>query len=339
VRPDLTGFCGGTQTFPDPAAQAAAPKNWSFSSTPAAKPPKRWGVRICVIFNPAARGDKARHLHTYLGRMDGHGALRQTFGPGDARRLAAEAVREGFGTIVAAGGDGTLNEVLNGMGDVPGGFLRSRLGLLPLGTVNVFARELGLPIRVDAAWQVIRKGREKFIDLPCVEFSDQGRILRRYFAQLAGAGLDAQAIQLVNWQHKKRVGPLAYVLAGLRAMARPRSQITFSDGAHSALGELALVGNGRFYGGAFQLFPGAQSSDGRLDITVFPKVDWQTLLRVGPRLLLRRSLPPGLARHFQAASFTLTSQTRAAFEIDGELIGELPVRFSVQRAALRVAVP
>src|SRR5215470_1936506 len=101
--------------------------------------------RTCVIFNPTARGEKARRFRRHLDAIGAQSALKQTAAPGEARRLAAEAVEEGFEIVVAAGGDGTLNEVLNGLGDAPGGFERVRLGLLPLGTVNVFARELGLP--------------------------------------------------------------------------------------------------------------------------------------------------------------------------------------------------
>src|SRR5262245_9104742 len=114
-----------------------------FSSTRATKAPNQWAVRICVIFNPAARGEKARRFRRHLDDIASECTFKQTAAAGDARKLAAEAVAEGFDVVVAAGGDGTLNEVLNGVGDVPDGFQRTRLGLLPLGTVNVFARELG----------------------------------------------------------------------------------------------------------------------------------------------------------------------------------------------------
>src|SRR5207237_299358 len=115
-------------------------------------------------------------------------ALKPTTAPGGGRALAAEAVREGFEIIVAAGGDGTLNEVLNGIGDEPDGFARARLGVLPLGTINVFAREIGMPLDLRRAWAVIRRGRESAIDLPQVEFGATGKSQRRWFAQLAGAG-------------------------------------------------------------------------------------------------------------------------------------------------------
>ena len=94
----------------------------------------------CVIFNPSARGEKATRFHKYLAQL-GNCQFKPTTGAGAARALAAAAVGEGFETIIAAGGDGTLNEVLNGMGDVPGGFERTRLAVIPLGTTNVFALE------------------------------------------------------------------------------------------------------------------------------------------------------------------------------------------------------
>jgi len=179
-------------------------------------------VRTCVIFNPAARGSKARHFRHHLGEMAGQSAFKATTAPGDARRLAAEAVADGFELVVAAGGDGTVNEVLNGIGDAPDGFDRARFGVLPLGTVNVFARELKIPLKLERAWEILRRGRETRIDLPRAEFSTDGKNVRRYFAQLAGAGFDARAIELVNWPLKKKIGPLAYVVAGLNHSARKR---------------------------------------------------------------------------------------------------------------------
>jgi hypothetical protein len=115
---------------------------FAFSSTKTARAKIIRAVPICVIFNPAARGNKARHFRRQLDAIGSQCALKATAAPGDARRLAAEAVDDGFDLIVAAGGDGTVNEVLNGIGDAPDGFARARLGVLPLGTVNVFAREL-----------------------------------------------------------------------------------------------------------------------------------------------------------------------------------------------------
>jgi YegS/Rv2252/BmrU family lipid kinase len=265
--------------------------------------------------------------------------LKHTAAPGDARRLAAAAVAGGADTVFAAGGDGTLNEVLNGMGDVEGGFERARLGVLPLGTINVFARELGLPMNPAAAWSALRNGNERRVDLPCVETGELESRRRTYFAQLAGAGLDARAIQLVDDSLKQRIGPFAYIVAGLQAMREKHATLTVSDGAHTAKGQLVLIGNGRFYGGSYRIFPEAELADGRLDVCVFPRVDWPTLIRCGLTLLIAARLPGNAAVRLRAGSFTLVGQSSARFEVDGELGGPLPARFSVQPGALRVLVP
>jgi len=292
-----------------------------------------------VIFNPAARGEKARRFRKSLDANGAESTLKQTAAAGDARRLAAEAVQDGFEVVVAAGGDGTLNEVLNGIGDVPGGFERVCLGVLPLGTVNVFARELVLPTRLDLAWEIIRRGRETRIDLPSVEFSENGKVQRRYFAQLAGAGLDARAIELVKWQVKKAIGPLAYVLAGAHALMGRPTPIQATSSTQSLSGELILIGNGKLYGGQFKLFPQADLRDGLLEICVFPRVNWWVLVRCSPGLLLNGTLPKATTRLFQTETLTLTSSSATPLQIDGELIGHLPATFRVERGKLRVIAP
>ena len=294
-------------------------------------------MRICVIFNPTAKGDKARRFRRHLDEIGSQSTLKLTSAPGDARRLAAEAVTEGFDTVVAAGGDGTLNEVLNGMGDVPDGFERARLGVLPLGTVNVFARELQIPSRLALAWTTIQEGRETRIDLPRVEYGSNPQ--HRYFAQLAGAGLDARAVELVQWELKKRIGPLAYVLAGFQALAAAPARIRIDTGSQNATAGLVVIGNGRFYGGSFRVFPGADLRDGLLEVCVFPTVNWFTLARCGPPILLGGTLPSSATQVFRTASLTLTSAAPVALQVDGELIGQLPARFSVERERLRVIVP
>ena len=310
-----------------------------MSSTRGAGLKKNWRVRICVIFNPTARGEKAKRFRRHLDTIAAECALKQTLAPGGARSLATEAVNEGFETIVAAGGDGTLNEVLNGIGDADGGLDRARLGVLPLGTVNVFAKEIGLPMGLDACWQILRAGKEARIDLPRVEYVLKGVLTRRYFAQLAGAGLDARAIELVDWELKKKLGPLAYVWAGMAALRGQASQITAVNGSRSASGELALVGNGRFYGGRYRLFPQADLRDGLLEVCVFPKANWLTLIRCTGMVLGGQDLPEGVAQTFRAETLTFSSASPTPLEVDGENIGHLPATFSIQREKLRVVVP
>jgi YegS/Rv2252/BmrU family lipid kinase len=296
-------------------------------------------VRACVIFNPAAKGQKAERFRRSLGIIAAECDLKLTAAPGDARRFATAAVQEGFETIIAAGGDGTLNEVLNGIANAPGGFTKVRLGVLPLGTINVFARELKIPTQPEAAWQILRRGNETTIDLPSVEFNHDGKRQVIYFAQLAGAGLDARAIQLVSWSLKKKVGPLAYVIAGLRALREDHPTLTVSDGITQFSGQLVLAGNGRLYGGNFHVFPQAVLTDGLLEVCVFPRVNWKVLIRSGFSLLLTGKLPERTVTRLRAKSFELTGPSSVWSEVDGELAGPLPATFAVLPATLRVLVP
>jgi YegS/Rv2252/BmrU family lipid kinase len=296
-------------------------------------------VRICVIFNPAARGNKARRFKKFLSELSQQCALKATTAPGDARRLAQAAVATGYDIVAAAGGDGTVNEVLNGIGDEPDGFQRTRLGVLPLGTVNVFARELGIPLRLERAWAMLRRARETKIDLGRVDFLEAGKPQSRYFMQLAGAGLDARAIELVSWKLKKSAGPLAYVVAGIQALAEKQTRITVSADGKNLEGELVLLGNGKYYGGPYDIFPGASLRDGLLDACVFPKVNTGTLLRLAPGFIARKKLSEHRVRRLRAEKIELTSETPAAFELDGEWVGHLPATFSVEREKLRVVIP
>jgi len=296
-------------------------------------------VRTCVIFNPVARGDKARHFRAWLDGIAAKCSLKPTQCAGDARRLATAAVAEKFDVVVAAGGDGTVNEVVNGLADAPEGLAKTRLGVLPLGTVNVFARELKIPRNIPAAWEVLLRGREFSVDVPFAEFSVAGKTQRRYFIQMAGAGLDARAIELADWELKKKIGPLAYVVAGLKALAEKKPVVSVTAGGQQFSGHLVLIGNGTFYGGDFSIFPAAQWADGRLEACVLPRANWGTLLRLAPRLLLRKRLPETMVQRVSADKIELTCSAPAAFELDGEWAGHLPATFSVAQQKLRVIIP
>jgi diacylglycerol kinase (ATP) len=296
-------------------------------------------MRICVIFNPTARGNQARRFRARLDRLTGACAFKPTTGPGAATFLAAEAVGEGFDTVVAAGGDGTVSEVVTGLAQAAEGLARCRLGLLPLGTINVFARELGVPLDLEGAWATVLQGRETRVDLPFAEFRDATGERRRCFTQLAGAGLDSRAIAGVEWEWKKRLGWLAYVLAGLRALRERPSQVRVSGGGYSVVGELVLIGNGRFYGGEIPMFPQASLQDGQLDVRVFPRADWGTLLRFGWNWLWRRFPVPADQTCFRARQVELISETALPFELDGDNVGLLPVRLGVLPLGLRVLQP
>ncbi len=327
-----------------------APEKSQMRASPSMK-------RICIIFNPAAKGERARRFRRHLNAMGAESDFKPTSGPGQGRSLAAAALRAGYETIVAAGGDGTVNEVINGIGDVPHGFDQVRLGILPLGTVNVFAKEFSVPARIDDAWKVILQGQARRIDLPKVELQQslmteansgkttlsvaQSPVLpaSRFFAQMAGAGFDARAVELVSWQLKKKFGYLAYVIACLQALQSSRSQIQVRVGQTVLTGEMVLFGNGRYYGGPHTVFPNASVDDGWLEVVVFPRITWGVALHCLWRFLLRR-VPPHAGTHcLKAESVGLTSSSVTPFEVDGEAIGHLPATVTVLPKALRLIVP
>ena len=196
-----------------------------------------------------------------------------------------------------------------------------------------------MPAKIPEAWEILRIGRETRIDLPRVDFSADGKPARRYFVQLAGAGLDARAIERVSWKLKKKTGPLAYVVAGFQALAERQPKITVRANGSAAPGELVLIGNGKLYGGQFEIFPEAEYTNGLLEVCVFPRLNLWTLLRFAPGFLLRNRLPENSVSRLRAEKFELTSEPTAAFELDGEWVGHLPATFSLETKKLRVIVP
>lgn len=296
-------------------------------------------MKPCVVFNPIAGGEKASEFRSRLASLEAELVLRPTTSPESARELAAAAVREGFDTVIAVGGDGTFNEVLNGVGQVEGAFETVRLGLLPLGTANVFAKELGLPLNLADALDVIRRKRLDPVDLALATFRDGDHDVRRYFGQLAGAGLDVRAIELVDWEAKKRYGSLAYVASGWRAILEEQVGLTVSNGSESLSGELVLIGNGRFYGGKFELFPGASLTDGLLHAAVFDRVRWFDLVRRGWGLLTKTIAGQDGVRLIRGETLHLSSEREAQFQLEGDLVGRLPCSFQVFPKKLQMIVP
>ena len=296
-------------------------------------------MRTCVIFNPVARGEKAVEFRSRLSSLENELEFWQTTSPESARQLGKQAVDSGYQKIVAVGGDGTFNEVLNGVGSVAGAFEKVQMGVLPLGTANVFAKELGLPMGLDGALDVIRGDETREVDLALATYDVDGRAVDRYFGQLAGAGLDARAIELVNLESKKRFGALAYVEAGLKAIVESQVKLTVSNGNESLQGELVVVGNGRFYGGKFEMFPQATLTDGLLHAVVFERVHWADLVRRGWGLFTQTISQQQGIRILRGPSLELTSDREAPFQLEGDLVGHLPCRFKIFPKRLRMIVP
>jgi len=284
--------------------------------------------QILVILNPAARGERASALAEKIAALSGRVVVRLTAAPGDARRQAADAVTEGFRTVVAAGGDGTINEVVNGLAgsDVT-------LGIFPVGTMNVFASELGLASGdLAAAWAVIAGGFVREVDLP--KANDE------YFVQLAGIGLDAEVVRRTTPDSKKALGPVSYLLTLAQVAARrpPELSIESADGPVRT-GSFVLVGNGRLYGGPFVLFKDARLDDGLLDVLVFQNQSHWDIMRYFQAIAFGNH--PGLpdVEYFQTRGLRIMSRDYVPVETDGELTGALPCELGFSRRKLRVLVP
>ncbi len=281
--------------------------------------------RVCIIINPAARGAKARLQR--LEKIARDAVIKTTIGPGDAEAQAERAVDQGYETIVAAGGDGTINEVVNGIGTAP-----VNLGILPMGTVNVFAMEHGIPFNLDAAWKVVRGRKIRPIDLA----SANGH----FFVQMAGVGLDAQIVQRNKHDIKAVLGPLSYLLTATKVAAeKPPKLRVICEGHAPVEGSFVLVGNGRYYGGPFALFNEADTQDGLLDIFVFKYMNYLHLMRYFRGALFGSLSKFTDVHYFKTRRLLVKADEHVPLEADGELVGHAPVEFSLRRRKLRVLVP
>ncbi|MEO8207211.1 MAG: diacylglycerol kinase family protein [Chthoniobacterales bacterium] len=284
--------------------------------------------KVIVILNPAAKGDRARLLKEKIEALSLRISVRMTSAPGDAGKIARNALQEGVKTIVAAGGDGTINEVVNGIAgsDV-------QFGIFPLGTMNVFALELGIPLNdLARAWKVIEEGHCREIDLAMAN--------DHYFVQLAGVGLDAQVVRETSVGSKKALGPLSYMLSLINVVARkpPLLSAETAEGLRFE-GRFIMVGNGRFYGGPFTMFKKASLDDGRLDVVVFRNQSHWHLIRYIQALLFKNHDMLPDVDYFQTSSLRVRSEQAVPFELDGELSDSLPVNFHFSEKCLRVLVP
>ena len=245
-----------------------------------------------------------------------------------AHELAKQADADGRPGVVAAGGDGTVNAVVSGLigGDTP-------LGIFPTGTMNLFARELGLPKNdLRGCWEVIDSGSTRDIDL----FSANGQA----FVQLAGVGFDAQVIEETSWERKKKFGRMSYVMSGLAvAGSDPPCLRVIPESGEAVGGAFALIGNGALYGPASRVFRRASNSDGLLDVIVFEKQRLFDIFRYLSGIGLGRVEKMRGATYLQTPSLRIECDREVPVEIDGELAGVTPVDFLLMEEKLRVFAP
>ena len=292
--------------------------------------------KYTIILNPQAKRGKASILCHQLERIAQEVHVEQTTGPEDATVKARQAVAKGSKIIVAAGGDGTINEILNGIVGED-----AVLGIIPFGSVNVLARELRIPLNFNAAWRVIEQGVVQTIDIVKIEYSltKEGERRTRYFVQLAGIGLDAQIVQEVTSEKKKKWGPSIYAFEFLKAVSKPFPKISIKiDNEPPLEGSFVLVGNGRYYAGPYSVFKYAALSDGQIDVCIFESMGYLRLLKYLTAICLGTHSKTKGITYRQGKSVEMTSPSTVPIEVDGEFIGYLPARFTVIPGGLKMIV-
>ena len=296
---------------------------------------------IRVIANPAAGRGRAQHIISHVSQVLPEKGVRfdlvQTEYPGHATELARQAVSDGYQTIVALGGDGTVNEIINGLctdlGDDPNPADIVKLGVIPAGSGNDFAYAIGLPPKVPEALDRLAEGNTRLVDV--------GRINDRLFAYGVGMGLVAHA-NLESRKIKWLRGISLYLLAFLKVLvAHYRSyelEITVDDTQIKQQAMIVYVSNGRRTAGAFFVTPDARIDDGLLDLCVISPLGRLDIMRFLPLVAKGYHTKLDVVEIFTGREVKIKSNEPLVTHVDGEVfgLGERCYEFSLLPARLRV---
>ena len=303
--------------------------------------------KTIVIINPASSagrtGRRQREILAAIERHIGRGfSLFVTKRPKDATFAAREASLRGIELVIAVGGDGTIQEVVNGlMKAARASDRRPQLGIINAGTGHGFAQSLGLPAGLDAQCAGIAGGNIRRVDVGRAAFSDgAGRRVERYFINECQAGIGGMVVEKVQSGHKKLGGFLGFGLATLTtALSYPNRSIRFSlDGGPEQSGTFIgiVAANGSAMAGGMRLAPRATVEDGELDFLFMHGQTLAERLRNFPKIYAGTHLDSPKFGYLRGRSISLASEDRVSFEADGEPFGHLPCRIEVVPAALEV---
>jgi diacylglycerol kinase (ATP) len=285
---------------------------------------------LCIVNRTAGGGRAGRAwdgVAPELARLGAEVAV--TGRPGEATEIARRACADGFTHLLAVGGDGTAHEVVNGIErpDVA-------LGILPCGTGNDFARSAGLPFNPQAAVAGLGRDRRRPVDL--------GVCGSHRFLNVAGAGFDAEVARLINEGPRRSRGALPYVATAVSLAFRYVSD----ELAISLDGErwrqrclLVAVGNAQAYGGGMRICPRAALDDGLLDICVIAGIGAAHTLALLPQVFVGRHVRDRAVAYRTARSVEIEGPAHVAVHADGEVVGGLPARFSVEPGACQLWLP
>jgi diacylglycerol kinase (ATP) len=290
--------------------------------------------RARLIYNPTSgREEMKKRLPEILQRLERGGietSTHATIGEGDATLAAADAIARGFDIIIAAGGDGTLNEVINGMAEKE---YRPPLGIIPLGTTNDFARALNIPRGWDAAVDVILQQHALIIDV--------GKVNHRYFINIAGGGSMTELTYEVPSKLKTMIGQLAYYMKGIEKLPRLRPIELFIRTDEADYHEevmLFLISNSNSVGGFERLAPNASMNDGLFDVLILKKCNLAEFIRVVSLALRGDHLDDPNIIYMQTRSIQVTSPDYVQINLDGEFGGTLPCVFTNLPSHLQICI-
>lgn len=289
--------------------------------------------RARLIYNPTSgREEMRRRLPDILHRLDQGGieaSCHATMGEGDATKAAIDAVERGYDMIIAAGGDGTLYEVVNGMAERDN---LPPLGVFPVGTTNDFARGLGIPRNWEDYCDLVIRQQTRPIDV--------GKANDRYFINIAGGGTLTELTYDVPSRLKTMIGQLAYYIKGVEKMVSlsPQELIINAEGQEPIHDEfmIFLITNTNSVGGFEKLAPGARIDDGLLDVIALKKCNLAEFVRLVSLALRGEHFNDKKVVYFRTRSMEVTSPGKVLLNLDGELGGTLPGQFSVLPQHLRI---
>ncbi len=293
------------------------------------------GRRVLIIHNPTAGRRRRRHLALVLARLEQlgcHVVTRETQRRGDAERFVREAVEQDWDVVAAAGGDGTVNEMVNGLA---GAENPPMLAIIPMGTANVLACEIGLdPKDAEQVANTIAFGATKQVRL--------GIANSRHFVLMAGAGLDARVVEGINLHSvlKRCTGKMAYVVEGVRqALGYDFPALEIRADGQTYCGRMAVACKGRHYGGPFVAAPEADLGSSSLEICILPNKGVAGMLRYGLALPLGQLSRLPEVQMVSAQSLTITGPRGAPVQADGDIIARLPAEIAVSQETVQLVMP
>jgi diacylglycerol kinase (ATP) len=261
--------------------------------------------------------------------------------PGHATQLAQQALDDGYRTIVAVGGDGTVNEVINGLVEEGAVDPEVTLGIIPCGKGADFARMMGMPRDYMEACRQLLRLEPRPVDLGRITCLREGREVERYFINAAGLGFDGEVSDLVNRFPKVLGGTITYLAGlfiGLITYRNKNVELSF-DGQH-ARGRVnsVIVCNGCYFGGGMFIAPGASFDDGLFSVVILGNLNKLEVVVNLPRVYKGTHLTHPKVSHFAAKEVHIEARERMFLQAEGELIGEAPATFQIIPQALKVLV-